>query len=132
MNEQNHDPFDILFQKSQVDLPNHLKRRLLSIPGTAHAVSFWDSRIIFPILAILPGLIWFFLTQSGSLLTWTGNFLGALSGALPAADSISVTAGTLYIGTGVLMLSAVTAAWIFFRQEQRAQIYHARQLTSAG
>ena len=132
MNEQNHDPFDILFQRAQVDLPDHLKRRLLSIPAAEPSVSFWDSRSIFPILAIVPGLIWFLTSQSGSMLSWIGNNLVALSGALPAPDSISVTATALYIGTGVLMLSAVMAAWLFLRQGQQAQINYARQLTAAG
>ena len=132
MNEQNHDPFDILFQRAQVDLPDHLKHRLLSIPGAEPSVSFWDSRSIFPILAIVPGLIWFLINQSGSMLSWIGNNLVALSGALPVPDSISVTATALYIGTGVLMLSVVMAAWFFLRQGQQAQINYARQLTAAG
>lgn len=132
MNEQNHDPFDILFQRAQVDLPDHLKRRLLSIPGAAPSVSFWDSRSIFPVLAIVPGLIWFLINHSGPFWQWVGNQIVALVSSVPTADPITITANGLYIVTGMLMLFAITGTWLLIRQGRRAQIDYIRQLTTAG
>ena len=132
MNEQNHDPFDILFQRAQVDLPDHLRHRLLSIPGPTPSVSFWDSRSMFPILAIAPGVIWFLINHSGPFWQWLGNQLVMLAGTIPTPDPITITTNALYIGTGVLILSAITGAWLLIRQGRRAQIDYVRQLTSAG
>lgn len=132
MNEQNHDPFDILFQKAQVDLPDHLKRRLLTIPSTAPSISFWDFRGWLPIFAVLPGIFWLLITYSAPIWQWLGARIAGLVSAWPAVDSISIPSSTLYIVLGGITISVLAGAWLLLRQAQRAQISYAKQLTAAG
>lgn len=132
MNEQNHDPFDILFQKAQIDLPDHLKRRLLSIPDTAPSISLWDFRRLLPIIAVVPGLFWLLIAYSTPFWQWLGVRIGAVASALPAAGSVSIPTNALYIALGVLTLSMLTATWLLLRHGHRAQISYVRQLTPGG
>jgi hypothetical protein len=132
MNGQNHDPFDILFQRAQVDLPDNLKRRLLAIPDVSPAVSFWDVRRILPIITIAPGLFWFLLTHTGAFWQWLGIKLVALASALPVASAVSIPTYAMYFATGLLAVSVITATWLFLRAENRARFSYAKQLTAAG
>ena len=134
MNEQNHDDLGTLFQQAQVDLPVHLKRRLLAIPRMTAPVSFWDFRWILPIVALTPGLAWFTINYGAAIWQWVGGKLALFSKDLaiptiPAMPEISPYSLTLVLGFLIVVVAA--GSWLYLRVENQNTTLYAQHLTEA-
>jgi hypothetical protein len=134
MNGQNHDPFDILFQRAQVDLPDHLRQRLLATPRMTAPISFWDFRWILPIVALAPGLAWFIINYAAAIWQWAGGKLALFSESLtiptiPAMPEISPYSLTIVLG--FLLVAVAAGAWLYLRVENQTTTLYAQHLTEA-
>ncbi|MFC1583677.1 hypothetical protein ACFL4U_03225 [Candidatus Neomarinimicrobiota bacterium] len=134
MNGQNHDPFDIMFQKAQVDLPDHLRHRLLAVPRLTSPASFGDSRWILPIVTLIPGLAWFIINYATTIWRWVGDKLALFSKdlAIPAIPAgLEISPYSLALILGFLLVAVAAGSWLHLRMENQTTTLYAQHLTEA-
>jgi hypothetical protein len=129
MNGQNHDPFDILFQRAQVDLPDHLRHRLLAVPRMTATVSFWDFRWILPIMALTPGMAWFIINYAGAIWQWVGSKLALFSEGLAIPAIPVISPNSLALALGLLAIVITAGAWLYLHVENQTTTLYAQHLT---
>jgi len=131
MSEQQFDDLVRVFHGAQVDLPPHLRARLLAIPKMAPAVSFWDMRWMLPAAILAPAALWLFITRMGALwgtlLTRAASLADGLT--LPALPTPSLL--SLAVALGAVVVATVLGSWLYLRAESQATLLYARRLTGA-
>ena len=126
-------PFDDLdqrFSRAEVELPPHLKARLMAVPHMAPQPTFWDLRWIIPSASMVPAMIWLLITKVGPFIgaTATNAVLWFEGLVLPTWPVPSLTA----IGFSLAIILAVTSAgvWLYLNYESRVTVAYGKYLTS--
>lgn len=131
MNEQRFDDLDQVFSQAQVELPPHLKARLLAIPSMASRVSFWDLRWMLPLAALLPGILWLIITRADAVWDWViTNATSLVAGlTIPTLPTLSLL--SMAVALGAVVAAAALGVWLYLRAENEAALSYARRLTGA-
>ncbi|MFB0515936.1 MAG: hypothetical protein ACETWG_04950 [Candidatus Neomarinimicrobiota bacterium] len=160
MSQPSFDEFEQIFSRAQVELPPHLKERLLAIPRMSTSVSFWDLSWVLPAALMVPAALWLIITHAGAL--WNSIIANAaplVEGlALPSLPTPSLPqAGALWelivtkaasltesLGLPALLtptlfslavvlgvVVVVMSIWLYLRAESQATLLFARRLTRA-
>ncbi len=131
MNEQRFDDLDQVFSQAQVELPPHLKARLLAIPSMAPRVSFWDPRWMLPLAALPPGVLWLIITRAGAFWDWVIPKVTSLVAGLTIPTLPTPSLFLQAVALGVVVAAAALGAWLYLRAEDQAALSYARRLTGA-
>ncbi len=139
MNAQQFEELDHLFSQAQVDLPPHLKARLLAIPHMAQPASFWDASWMLPAVALVPAILWLMITKASALwsliVTKAASLLEGVALptiSLPAISPPPPSLLAVGIGMGVVVAAAGLCAWYYLHTENQALVHYARKLTAAN
>ncbi|UCD38975.1 MAG: hypothetical protein JSW54_05720 [Fidelibacterota bacterium] len=131
MKEQSTDALDLLFRHAKAELPPGLKTRLLAIPQTIPAGSFWDVRWILPLASLIPSGIWLILTRLGAFWRLVADRVIA-----PVRDlSLPAIPAPSLLSLGIILVVAMTTfvflTWLYLRTENQAATVYAQRLTRA-
>lgn len=101
MNDKNFIEIDRLFEDSAVEMPSHLRRKLLEIPGRYPG---FDWGFILPIVFLLPLCVWLILSNThllAAMLLKTSEYLLSSGSAVPLAIAIL---GPVTVGAMILLI----------------------------
>jgi hypothetical protein len=131
MSQPPYDEFDQLFSRAQVDLPLHVKARLMAIPHMMPQATFWDLRLIIPAVSLIPAIFWLLITTvlplmgtvAGEAVSWAEDLV------IPAFPAPSMAVIGFCLGIILAIISA--GAWFYWNSETQVTLAYGKHLTGS-